>query len=369
MLLIQLLWLPGCKWCGFHEGYSEPPPEPLAANLTAKELIGHLNENTAKIHAWRSTNVKLQAKGLPFDLKGILAVQHPRSFRLIASALVGDVADFGSNNDHAWFWMRGGMFSQPENMKHVFTVKHEQLPLVQQSFPLPIQPDWLMESLGVIPLDAPNARLEPTHEHAPYYRIVSNEMFSDGRMISRIIDVDKKTGLMKTQRLRNQQGQEVAVVHLRNHRRDPASGAWLPHEIELNWPETKMSLTMQMNQIDVNPVNLPNNLWTIPDIKGHTPLDIGAQLASQMPTEPQQQYAPLPQIDRPLRKSASAGLTTDQNRFSGTPSQNATSRNSTSGSASLNAPPGGYTPLEEPPWANEQARSPQDSKTPPFPGS
>ncbi|MGH7127554.1 MAG: hypothetical protein ACREIV_03230, partial [Planctomycetaceae bacterium] len=155
-LIACLLALPvsslaaGCWPNWFRDATVEPVGPPVQAGVSKEELIARLNTNITKVYSWRSTNVDIHARGplgLPVKLDAQIAVEAPRNFRLRARSFAGDEADFGSNSERFWFWIR---HTRP---KRVFTARHEEADRAIARLPIPLRPDWLMEVLGVVPID------------------------------------------------------------------------------------------------------------------------------------------------------------------------------------------------------------------------
>ena len=74
----------------------------LPANLTKTELVAYLNDNIERVSSWRSTNVRILAKGpgvLSILLAGKIAVENPRNFLLTVESIFCREVDFGSNSD------------------------------------------------------------------------------------------------------------------------------------------------------------------------------------------------------------------------------------------------------------------------------
>src|SRR5262245_35815809 len=146
----------GCAWtrnlCGL-----QPPPPPcvLAADATKDDVVAYLNENTRKIHSWRTDRAKIRTRGVPVPLDAYIAVESPRNFRLIVKAPMGPrEADLGSNQEHFWFW------NKQNQEKCVFQARHDE-PAKLKRFPIPFQPDWIIETLGVIDIDPEEVAMHP----------------------------------------------------------------------------------------------------------------------------------------------------------------------------------------------------------------
>jgi hypothetical protein len=147
-----LLISPGCVFDKFF-----PPAhgiQPLEANVSPQGLIEHVNRNITNLHSWSCTDATVSAtsKYMPIKLplSTTIAVERDKNFRLRARSPLGDEADFGSNSERFWFWMRRN------NPPWVFTARHADMNAVGQRLQIPFHPDWIMEALGVVPLNPNN---------------------------------------------------------------------------------------------------------------------------------------------------------------------------------------------------------------------
>ena len=81
----------------------------LPENAGVEEVVQRVNANIEHLQAWRRRDLRISGRSLPVHLTGHIAVERPRNFRLTAGALgMTDEADFGSNADWFWFWVRRG---------------------------------------------------------------------------------------------------------------------------------------------------------------------------------------------------------------------------------------------------------------------
>ena len=82
--------------------------------------------------------------------------QKPRNFRLSAKALGNTAADLGSNDREFWFWISK---NEPPYLYHCSYEDYAR----GVRMPLPFQPDWIVEALGVGEYDpAKNYRVVPS---------------------------------------------------------------------------------------------------------------------------------------------------------------------------------------------------------------
>jgi hypothetical protein len=244
--------------------------------LSQQDLVRHLNANIARVNSWRCTSAKITSRerGLtPMSLSAVISVEGDRNFRLTANnPLGGREVDLGSNSERFWFW------SPRSETKHVYTARHDQLAQAQEYFPIPFQPDWLMEVLGVIPIDETEVTLEPPEPGARVGTLVANRVSPQGEPVKKLTVVDLCHGLVLEHWLLDQRGRLIAKATLRDHRPDPATGVVLPRQIDLDWPQARLGLALTFGPLEVNPTRLPPQTWTMPVVPDYPPLDL-AELA------------------------------------------------------------------------------------------
>jgi hypothetical protein len=178
-LLTGLSGLSGCSlrnWL-FPPPFSDRAPCAISPSITKDQLVTHLNRNiqgsatSSGIASWRSTNAKITATGMPpgISVPASIAVEAPRNFRLRVSEPLtrAEALDMGSNHDEFWFWAKD---AQPQQ---VLTISHSDLPAAQRELRVPFDPDWLMEVLGVIPIDASKVTMTRGRADAPTLELIS----------------------------------------------------------------------------------------------------------------------------------------------------------------------------------------------------
>ena len=252
--------LSGCVWNA--SWLRREPESRLPTNLTKTELVEYLNDNIERVGSWRSTNVRISAKGpgvLTIPLAGTIAVENPRNFRLtVGSSLGGREADFGSNSDRLWIWMRRS------NVKEIVTCRHNQIDRLQNLLPIPFQPDWMMEALGLVPIDEAEVTMLPADPQTGLIRLVSMQSVPGRRPVQRIILVDPSKGRIVAHSLHDEFRKMIARAELDDYRYDTQSGASLPHRIKFDWPEHGVKMTLKFDQIEVNPSRFSQQTWRMP---------------------------------------------------------------------------------------------------------
>ena len=242
----------------------------IAPDAPMSDLVTHLNRNIDQIDSWRCPNVTLKTPWFP-SVSGMIAVERPLNFRLEATAMGNSVADMGSNDDRFWFWMRN------DEDPGILTAKHTCLAAAQRHMPLPFEPDWLIEALGVIPLDENEIDFErdPNNPKQCFFR--RERTAPDGKSVLLTTTVDTCNGVIVGHSLADHKGRIIALAQMGEHEHNGKTGPVLPHKVTLQWPPAKLSLTMRMGAIEINPTSLASELFSMPNIAGCPVYDIGGE--------------------------------------------------------------------------------------------
>ncbi len=266
----------GCAW-QHRGGNLVQIPCNLSTNPSAHELVQHLNANTDRLKAWRCTNMKISSKGplgIPVGLSAMIAVERPRNFRLTAHSIAGNEVDLGSNDERLWFWIRRG---EPEGL---FTSRHDRLHVAQRRLPLPFQPEWIIEALGVIPLDESEVSLEFSQKNPTFAHLIRHRKSLEGKPVTMVTVVDSQRGLIVEHNLMRADGVLIARAKLSNHRQDPQTKAVLPHHVELQWPQASLGLTLELGEIEVLEAGvLAAQIFTMPKLPDYPVWDLGKETA------------------------------------------------------------------------------------------
>lgn len=271
LLLAVTCSLPtGCAWMRNMFVQRDPfgPTVPCAIppDSTAAEVVAFLNLNTARVQAWRADRVSISSRGSPFSANASLLVEAPRNFRLRVDSTFGPPeVDIGSNNERFWVWNR-----RAED-KCVAVAYHDGESVEKSRFPIPFDPDWIMEALGVVPIDPARVALHPGPSDPSVSRtaqLVSDTFAPDGAPVKKVIIVDLCHGRILEHALFDERGALIARARLIGHFRDTRSGGVLPSQIDLDWPQAQLSMTMKLGKppaaIVVNPPRFSDDTWSVP---------------------------------------------------------------------------------------------------------
>jgi len=256
-----------------YQSNSVPRPR-FSADPQVEEVVDHLNRNVEKLHSWQAHNVKIRANNLP--LSGTLAVEEGQRLRLVVESLAGNEVDMGSNEDVFWIWAKR---MEPA---YVFC-RHEQIDQARAEYGIPFEPEWLMQALGVAPLDTQNLtmQIDPTGKRA---RLVQQVVTAHGQPLQKVITVDLVQGVIIQHEIFDAHGRLIAQARLEDYRSFKDSDVVLPRRVRLDWPQSDMSLVLTFNQIEVNPGSISAQIWEMPQMPGVEMVDLGQELSQPRPS-------------------------------------------------------------------------------------
>lgn len=243
------------------------PARVLPEAATLAQVIDAVHRNTALVRSLRADDASLHVPGAP-PLRAVLAIERPRRLRLRASTLVtGPELDVGINDELFWLWLR----QNPE--PYVYFCRHEQFCDSAARNLVPVEPEWLLSALGLVTFD-------PAAEHAGPYVARNGAIEIRSRVahacgpLYRVVVIDGASALVLQQHLYNEQGMRLASAVASGHRRDPASGAWLPGRVEISSPGTQLNFTIDLGRVRVNDAQDLAREWQMPQLPGWVPLDL-----------------------------------------------------------------------------------------------
>ena len=270
--------LSGCAFMRNLVGQPAPPLPPiLPDDATLEQVVFCLNENTEKLKSWWTTKAKISIRGQPISADAMIAVEAPRNFRLIAKSPMGKEADFGSNDEQFWFWTK-----QNNDEKRVFTARHDRNTARMQHLPIPFQPDWIMEVMGVIPIDIGEVRMERNPPGSHMVTLISDSQSPQGYLVRKLTLVDLQNGVIRERGLYNSRSQLIAKAVLNGYvlhaQKDApsleAAKVKVPTQIEIHWQEAQLDMTVGLGGVEVNPGRIPGQPWTLQEIEGYSVWDL-----------------------------------------------------------------------------------------------
>lgn len=267
VVLLVLATQPGCQL--FNRFKSQPRIEaPIAFTQqpTKEQIIQRIASQSQNVEQLQ-TDVRVAVDGMP-TLRGNLAIEKPNRLRLNAGLLgVTELGiDVGSNEDVFWFWTK---VSSPGQEPGFYFAKHNEYKNSTLQRTIPIQPEWLIDALGLIQFEpgdqvtGPFTR--PTDEllELRIYRTVGNQKTLRG------IVIDPQYGWVVQQSIYDANGRLMAYANSDKHEHYPEFNLSLPSRINFTAYDpdgNKIVLKVTASRFKINSIyGDPNQLWSMPN--------------------------------------------------------------------------------------------------------
>jgi hypothetical protein len=247
--------------------YTSPIPRALPASPSLAQVVDIVNDNSSKVQSLSVPRATVTFQGLP-SLNANIAFVRPRSFRLVAQKFLGPEFDLGSNDELLWFWVRR---AQPPAL---YFCRHDQYAASAARQMLPVEPEWLIEALGVVTFDKSQPIEGPFPIGTGRVEIRTKSVTSTGP-ISRVVVIDDSKGVVLEDHVYDAQGVRLASAILSKHAIDQATGAKLPRHVEIQWPPAQQTISLELGDVTVNQLSgNPQELFVKPSYSGFTEIDL-----------------------------------------------------------------------------------------------
>jgi len=292
-----LLGSSGCAWL------TPPPrstlPQTLPPTPTLDQVIRTVNSNGSQIHSFSTDAATLTIPGAPSLRSTSVAFERPRRLRLRAgTGITGTELDLGSNDERFWLWVK----SAPP----LYYCRHDQFATSPARHVLPIDPDWLIEALGIVELDPALPHHGPTPSPGGRLEIRTQREGVDGPT-TRITLVDAATGVVVQQEVHDARGQLIARASASHHRRDPLSNLVMPGSVQIECPKARFSMRIDLGNVSINrPLANPAELWAMPTFHDWPTVDLGDPNLQLAPATPLATPSTLPTPRPALQPSFSS---------------------------------------------------------------
>ena len=193
------------------------------------------------------------ANAQSIGLSGVILAEKPRNFRMKAGLLGKDEADIGSNGQEFWFWIA----RNPEPRQYYCAYKDLEEGRVQQ-MPLPIQPEWVMESLGMGQYGPAEKYQLELDKDGKMLRLIEKARSPSGQPVRKVIVMHRKPMVEPQPQvtayllLDDATGNEICSAHITAIKVD--HGVNVPYKMELRMPAQKMKMALKLDRRTVNDV-------------------------------------------------------------------------------------------------------------------
>jgi len=258
-------------------------PRVLPPSPTLEQVIDAVNRNNGAIESFTATQASLSGPGMP-TLRASMVFQRPKRLRLRADLLGSPEIDLGSNDELFWFWVKRG---EPAAL---FYCRHERFAESSARRLMPVDPQWLIEALGIGLIDPALPHQGPLMLPGNRLEIRTITETSDGPT-TKVTILDASQGWILEQRLHDAQGRVIAASATGRHKRDPLTGLFIPTVVQASCPAAQFYVRLDLGNVQVN--RLPPNqaeLWTMPNYPGYPLVDLADPRMQLRPTNAQRHY-------------------------------------------------------------------------------
>ncbi len=258
-LMATVCCVSGCA--GLKPFHPQPTlPQVLSPSPSLEQVVGAVNNNSAAIQSFSSNQARLSGPDFP-TLRASIAFQRPLRLRLRAgTGITGPELDLGSNDELFWLWVR----RQPP----MYFCRHDQFATSPARNLIPLEPQWLIEALGIVELDPALPHQGPIPLSGNRLQVNTIREGPAGPS-TKITVIDARTAVVLEQYLYDAQGQLVASAVARQHRQDPLTGLILPRTVEIRCPPAELVMRIDLGNAKINrPLPNPAELWAMPRYEG-----------------------------------------------------------------------------------------------------
>ncbi len=255
LLLTSLTGCNGTRWSFLFnkDTTTKPGPTPNGPTPTVASLVDYLNENSRRLKSVRVEDVDITATQgwQSVGARAKLVAEQPRSLRLSANnPLGGPAVDLGSNDNEFWFYV---MKNNPPYQFYCSYKDFEEGRVKQM--PLPIQPSWVMETLGMATYGpADRYKLETEGDSL---KLVEQVRMPKGEMVRKIIVMKRNEVRAPAAQVTDyilqevQGGQIICAAKINEVYQDRATGALFPRRMDISCPPQKTKMTMLFSNTSV----------------------------------------------------------------------------------------------------------------------
>ena len=272
LLLLVCLCLTGCATIQnmFQRKDALPPPPGWTSTPTLEQITTGINRNSQAIQNFTTENASLTVPGTVFPLQTRLMFDRPKRLRIqgSASSVSGREFDFGSNDQLFWLWMKRN------TAKEMWYCRHDQYAISPVRAQIPMDPDWLIEALGIVEFKPTDQHYGPTRQGDGNWEIVSHCQTPSGQYTKRTV-VDAKSGGIVRQELYTPQNELVASAEAKDLRYDPGTGIRYAKRIEVRCQGMDGSMTLDLGSPSFNSsASLSSSQFVMPPYEGYRAVDL-----------------------------------------------------------------------------------------------
>jgi len=270
--LLMCLCLTGCASLkNLFKHKDTPPPLFTTAQPTLEQIVLAINRNSQNIRNFTTENTTIHVPGILFPLYSRLTFERSKRLRIqgSASSLSGQEFDFGSNDEIFWLWVRRGS-------GEMWYCRHDLYPISPIRSAIPIDPDWLLEALGIVEFKPTDQHIGPNRLNDGNWEIISYCQTPSGQYIKRTV-IDSKVDWIVRQELYTPQNELVALAEATDLRYDRGTGIRYMKRITVQCQGMDGQMTMDLGAPTFNTsAPLAASMFVMPAFEGYRAVDLSS---------------------------------------------------------------------------------------------
>ena len=170
--------------------------------------------------------------------------------------------------------------------------RHDLYPISPVRSLIPIDPDWLIEALGMVEFKPTDQHFGPHRLDDGNWEIVSHSRTPSGQFIKRTV-IDSRVGWVIRQELYTPQKELIAVAEATDSRFDRGTGIYYAKRVSVQFQGMNGTMTIDLGTPTFNRSEpFASSMFDMPTIAGHRAIDLsgpeflqprGAVMPTQMP--------------------------------------------------------------------------------------
>ena len=270
--LLVCFCLTGCASLqNLFKSKNAPPPLPFTHDPqpTLEQITSGVNRNSQTIQNFTTENASISVPGAVIPLHSRLTFERPKRLRIqgAVSSLGNQEFDFGSNDVLFWLWMR-------KNAGEMWYCRHDQYPTCPVRSAIPIDPDWLIEALGMVEFKPTDQHFGPTRLNDGNWEIVSHCQTLSGQYIKRTV-IDAKIGWVVRQELYTPQNSLIASAEATDLRFDRGTGIYYVKRVSVQCQGMEGKMTIDLGSPTFNSSALFSaSMFEMPMFEGYRAVDL-----------------------------------------------------------------------------------------------
>lgn len=261
----------------------QQPAVPVAYEKAPSKLslIGDLNARVTRVRQL-SASATIKVKDVPSKIRGTLQVELPDRMRLKAGLMgVSELGiDAGSNSSEFWIWSKFPLPNQPPAM---YFASHEEFQKSRIRQQLPIEPQWLIDAIGLVGLDPQGQHVGPFETQQPgWMELYSVLQTPGGEKQYRKLLIGSRTGLVEQTTIYDARKNVIAYANASRFRYFEEFEISLPQRIDFFVPDGNGQYTtmleVELSSYSINSLfGDPQKMWSRPEAAGSQQVNLGRQ--------------------------------------------------------------------------------------------